>query len=218
MKDAKQSRNWMDARRRVRSRERGFSVVELLAVVAIIAIMIAIALPSIFTGRRIYAVDDASNQIVDILQFAQQRALSERQTMRVELVPGTSTTRGTIQVVDQETLLAGAGDDVVIRNELLPENKDVTINTATGLLPSPPSPFNFQQWTWPGGMLVIRFRPDGTVTNGANIPQSLTMTMYVPISEGVPDLGLTRAITVFGPTGTARSWFYNQGTSEFQEI
>jgi len=204
--------------RRVKVRQHGYSVIEVLAVVAIIAIMIAIALPTIVAGRRIYAVDDASNQIVDILQFAQQRALAERQTMRVELVPGTDSTRGTIQVIDQETLGAGAADDVVIRNEVLPENRDVTVNTSVSLLPAPPTPFNFQHWTWPGGNLVIRFRPDGTVTNEMNIPQSLTLTMYVPISSGVPDLGLTRAVTLFGPTGTCRSWSYNQATSKFEEV
>lgn len=218
MKDAMRSTRSGGAGERMNVRQRGFSVVEVLAVVAIIAIMIAIALPTIFSGRRIYAVDDASNQIVDIMQFAQQRALAERQTMRVELVPGTDSTRGTIQVVDQETLAGGVGDDVVIRSELLPENKDVTINVVDGLLPTPPSPFNFQHWPWTSGDLIIRFRPDGTVTNAANDPQSLTLTMYVPISSGVPDLTLTRAITLFGPTGTARSWSYNEAASEFQEV
>lgn len=203
---------------RPQARDRGFSVVELMMVFAIIAIMIAIALPSIFNARQTYAIDDASNQIVDILQFAQQRALGERQVMRVELVPGTSTTRGTIQVIDQNTLTGGVGDDLVIRNELLPENKDTTINTDPGRFPMPPLPFNFNHWTWPSGQLVIFLMPDGTATNAANTPQSLTLTMYVPLANGDPDPGLIRAVTLFGPTGSIRSWAYIPTTSQFEEV
>ncbi len=203
---------------RNRARNRGFSVVELMMVFAIIAIMIAIALPSIFNARQTYAIDDASNQVVDILQFAQQRALGERQVMRVEIVPGTATTRGTIQVIDQNTLTGGAGDDLVIRNELLPENKDTTMNTDPARFPRPPLPFNFDHWTWPSGRLVIFLMPDGTATNAANTPQSFTITMFVPLANGDPDPSLIRGITLFGPTGSVRSWAYIPTTSQFEEV
>ena len=187
-------------------------------VMAIIAIMIAIALPTILSARQTYAIDDASNQLVDILQFSQQRALGERQVMRVELIPGTTSTRGSIQVIDQNTLTGGVGDDEVIRNELLPENRDTTINTDPGRFPMPPLPFNFNHWTWPAGQMVIFFMPDGTVTNAANTPQSLTITMYVPLPNGDPDPGLTRAITLFGPTASIRSWYLDPAASSFQEM
>lgn len=152
------------------------------------------------------------------LCFAQQRALGERQVMRVQLVPGTSTTRGTIQVIHQETLTGGVGDDMVIRNELLPENKDTTINTDPGRFPMPPLPFNFNHWTWPSGQMVIYLMPDGTATNAANTPQSLTLTMYVPLANGDPDPGLIRAVTLFGPTGSIRSWAYIPTASQFEEV
>lgn len=206
---------------RSRARNRGFSVVELLMVMAIIAIMIAMTLPTIFQARRVYAVDDASTQVIDILQFAQQRALAERQIMRVDIVAGTDSTQGTIQVTDQETLVGGAGDDVVIRSELLPDNKEVTLNTNVGLFPLPPRPFNFNHWTWPSGRLRVFFMPDGIVTSDPTaptlLPQSFTLTMYVPISPGVPDTGLTSGITLFGPTGSVRAWGYNPTSGEFEE-
>lgn len=205
---------------RPQARNRGFSVVELMMVMAIVAIMIAIALPSIFNARQTYAIDDASNQIVDILQFAQQRAIGERQVMRVEIVPGTSSTRGTIQVIDQNTLTGGVGDDLVIRNELLPENKDTTINTDPARFPRPPLPFNFNHWTWPSGQLVVLLMPDGTAMNTANPPQpqSFTLTMFVPLANGDPDPGLIRGITLFGPTGSVRSWAYIPTESQFEEV
>ncbi len=206
---------------RTRARSRGFSVVELLMVMAIIAIMIAMALPTIFQARRVYAVDDASTQVIDILQFAQQRALAERQIMRVDIVAGTDSTQGTIQVTDQETLTAGAGDDVVIRSELLPPNQEVTMNTNVALFPLPPRPFNFNHWTWPSGRLRVYFMPDGIVTSDPAaptlLPQSFTLTMYVPISPGNPDLELTSGITLFGPTGSVRAWGYDPASGEFEE-
>jgi hypothetical protein len=64
--------------------------------------------------------------------------------------------------------------------------------------------------------------PDGSVTADPNaatiLPQSFTLTLYVPISPGQPDLGLTGALTLFGPTGSVRSWAFIPANGAFEEI
>ena len=177
---------------------RGFTVIELLVVVAILAIMIGISIFSLPTAQRSLNVDFAVAQLVDVLRFANQRALAERQVMRVEITPSTNAAPGTIQVVDQNTLTNGVGDDAVIRTETLPLPSDATIDVGTSGLPIPPSPFDFLAATLnPQGKLVFYFTPDGA---------------------GSPDLGLTRAVTLFGPTSAVRTWRYNPPTMMFEEM
>jgi prepilin-type N-terminal cleavage/methylation domain-containing protein len=198
----------------------GFSIVELLVVVAIIAIMIGISIFSLPTAQRSLNVDFAVAQLVDVLRFASQRALAERQMMRVEISPSTDDDPGTIQVVDQNTLTAGVGDDAVIRTETLPLKRDATIDVGGSGLPIPPSPFNFLAAA-PNrrGTFVFYFTPEGAMTNAAgDTPQSFSMIFFTPAGGGDPDPGLTRAVTLFGPTSAVRTWRLNPQTNQFEEM
>jgi len=58
-----------------RRRERGFSLVEMLAVVAIVAIMAAVALPSIGQYIRNYKIKGAAQQVAGELQAARSKAI-----------------------------------------------------------------------------------------------------------------------------------------------
>ncbi len=190
--------------------------------VAIISIMIGISLLSMPSQRRGLAIDAASAQLVDVFRFAQQQALSERHVIRVELTPGTSSTPGTIQVVNQMRISLGAADDRVIRNETLPANSDSTVATSLAGFPMPPTPFNFLAPTFVAGKLTVFFMPDGTAVRNPNedpaVPRSFTLVHYTPNTSGVPAPDLVRAITLFGPTASARIWTYNAATAKFQEL
>lgn len=196
-------------------------MIELLVVVAIIAIMIAISLLSMPSQKRGLAVDAASAQLVDVFRYAQQQALAERHVMRVELTPGTTSVPGTIQVINQMRISLGAADDRIVRNETLPPNSDSTVATTLAGFPMPPTPFNFLAPTFTAGKLTVYFMPDGTAVRNPNedpaVPRSFTLVHYTPISPGVPAPDLVRAITLFGPTASARIWIYNPATSNFQE-
>ena len=190
---------------------------EILVVVAIIAIMIAVALPILATHQRAQMVDDSGAQIIDFMRFANQRALSERQVMRFELTPSTDTDQGKLEVIDQNRITAGVGDDEVVRSELLPLKAQTTVNTVNGKFPLPPSPFNFLDPPFAGGKLIIWFNPDGSVTNNADTPQSMTLYFYTPLG-GEPDPTFTRAITLFGPTASIRAWRYKADDDSFEEM
>jgi type II secretory pathway pseudopilin PulG len=203
-----------------RALERGFSILELMIVMAIVIIMIGVALFSLPTAQRALAVDNAGAQLVDNLRFAQQRALSEREMMRVEITPGTGTTPGTIVVVDQNRIAPGASDDVIVRNETLAPNSEATIAPDLAGFSPPPSPFDFIAPRFSGGKIKLWFSPEGPVVNNATpaIPQSFTMVYYTPAPNGTPDPESTRALTLFGPTGAIRSWRYDPTSMQFQEM
>ena len=196
----------------------GFSVLELLLVMTIIAIMIAVALPYISAHKRAYQVDDFGAELVDVLRYANQRALSERQVMRVELTPSTDTDRGTIQVIDQNRIAPGTADDEVVRNETLPLKRDTTIVVTSGALPVPPAPFNFLPPPLTGGKVTVSFNPDGSVTDNTDIPRSFSIAFFTPDANGNPNTVDTRSITLFGPTTSIKPWRFDAATNSFVEM
>jgi prepilin-type N-terminal cleavage/methylation domain-containing protein len=200
------------------SRLRGFSLIELLAVMAIMAIMITISLLMLPRNQRALAVDNAGAQLVDVFRFAQQRALSDRQVMRLELTPGTTTVPGTVVVVDENTLGAGTADDTAVRSETLSKNEDTTVATDLAGFQKPASPFNFLPPAFNAGKMTVYFAPDGSVLNASDTPQSFTLVYYTPLSPGVPDPQSTRAITIFGPTGSVRVWRWDVPSGAFTEV
>ena len=195
--------------------ERGFSVLEILVVVAILAIMIGVALFSLPTAQRALAPDNACDQIVDVLRFAAQRALAARQGMRVEITAGTATTPGKIVVVDEG--LIAAGDEETIRSESLAPNDEVTVNTNPAAFVRPPLPHNFDAAPFVSGKLKLYFNPDGSVTNAGDLPQSFSLALYTPGAGGAPDPGSIRSITLFGPTASVNEWRWDPATSAFVE-
>ena len=69
-----------------RRRERGFSLVEMLAVVAIVAIMAAVALPSIGQYIRNYKIKGAAQEVAGELQAARGRAIMSNTNEGVSFV------------------------------------------------------------------------------------------------------------------------------------
>ena len=201
--------------------QKGFSIIELIIVVLIISILSILAFLS-FKAPKKYLADTQAYQIVDILYEARQRALTQHETMRVEI----DQTRNIIRLIS-ENEAGNANDDKEIKSLKLESPRDVVVgnppkNVAsypTELSPTPT--LTFKPSVYPSSKSdvvgTLRFTTSGRVLDaGSNaVGDNSTMTgatIYVwmpdystsgqPLQTGT----IIRAITVQGTSGLASYW------------
>ena len=204
--------------------ERGFSLIELLVVIAIIAIMSVIAIMSFSKGKELYKTDDQSLKLVDMLQEARFRALSQREVMRVEI----NMTINQVRIID-ENEPDTEEDDAVIRTMYLLPQTDVKLNAPpVGFSATPPTPItcsNIQfassnhRLSSGNNVAVFRFNMLGQVLNAGDSPTgdnaavaSSIITLWPPKKNDPTKAeanSLIRAITVLGNAGAIQYWKYN---------
>ncbi len=209
-----------------RFRENGFSVVELLVVLVIIGVLAAMSGFYYSAHRKLYKPDDQSLKIIDILQEARQRALTQRESMRVEL----DTTDNIARLIDENNPTT-ADDDREIRRITLFEVNEVKIaRRADNIANNPPEALPaanavFTISTYPTSsthnVCTIRFQSNGTVLNGGNdaIGTGATLTgvtlhIWSPVETSPNDADIARAITVIGSSGSLRLWEYDKNSTE----
>lgn len=205
------------------SSAKGFSVIELLTVIVVIGILAAIAIMSFSTTKR-YAADDQAMKILDILQEARQKALTQKRVMRVEFNNTTKQVR-LINEYDTKTmnssLASDSSDDKEIRSipfdvknlviGAKPSNVTTTVPTQTTPIPE----VSFSTTIYPpsngNSVKTLCFVKDGRVldpgSNGLCEPEKDGLggvTVYVyekPDASGKSKI--IRAVTVSSITGAA---------------
>ena len=218
--------NW-----KLRKREAGFSLVELLTVVTVISIMTSVTIFSFLGNKRAYQTEDQTLRIMDFMRDAKERALSHRQVMRLEVdltdkavriidegtpenASGTDS-HGNDKLVRQENLDSSAGP---VRIDVQPSNISVlpNINTAaTPVLSYPAAIYASSSHPLSAGHNVwaVRFQSNGSVTDSAGgaVPTSATFFVWQPdtVTNYAAPLQAVRAITLFGGTGTIKYWQYD---------
>lgn len=202
------------------TRERGFSLIELLIVISISLILVAIAIPSIRGHRTLYRTEDQSLKIINLLRLAGQKAITERQRMRVEI----NLTDNLARVVD-ENGTGATTDDRTVSEVRLDDVSEVrmclsaTPNTSkpANVTPLPVATLHDPVvFTTVGGKLIwtAYFQNDGTITNAANsIMPSGTLMFWQPDGAANQNNARTantvRAITISSGAGAVRYWKYN---------
>jgi prepilin-type N-terminal cleavage/methylation domain len=185
----------------------GFSLVEVLVVLAIMSILLVFAVFSLTGHKSLYKSDDETLRIVNVLREASQLALTQRQPMRVEL----DATNKTIRIVDEN--LSTSTDDKEVRKVFLENAAVIRVDAApTGV--SKPNPPNYPDASFTGTapkVWKVWFRRDGTVTDNAATPAITSSTLYIwepsPSNNAqAKDKKLVRCITIFGTTGGIRLW------------
>lgn len=205
---------------------RGFSMVELLIVLAIITILLGISLFYLSGHERLYRPDEQALKIIDIFQEARQRSLTQRETMRVEI----DLTDNLVRLIDENQPNTADDDREVRKMILLPPSEvkidarppDITTNPVE-IMPVPAA--QFRPSIYPPSVThnvcTFRFLRSGTVVNegtdavGSNATTTgLTLFIWSPKKNNPNESEIARAITVIGATGSVRFWEYNRNLTE----
>ncbi len=195
--------------------QRGFSVIELMVVVAITITLTAATLIGFSGNKRAYAADDEATKVLSFFREAHQRALAQRQAQRITI----DRQNHLIRLADMGTL--PGGDEMIINRGVL--NTQVTIEQPTvdgNLLSSPNAPYNYPAAVFDlNGAVDIYFLADGSVTNATGYasasPAPVSLTLFFSPIQGTaqsatqPAGNLIRAVTLYGPTASAKFWRFD---------
>jgi prepilin-type N-terminal cleavage/methylation domain-containing protein len=203
------------------SDQSGFSLLELLVVVAIVMILSGIMLFYLSAHQKLYKPDDQALQLADILQEARQRALAQRETLRVELNLTTN-----MATLINENSPSVSSDDVVIKRFTLFSTGDVKISARPSQITvNPPEPMPvptavFKTSVYPGSagnsVCTIRFLSNGTAVDAGTtdigtgaVQTGVSLFVWSPKKTAPTESEQARAITVLGATGAIRMWEYD---------
>jgi Tfp pilus assembly protein FimT len=202
---------------RVRT-EGGFSVTELLMVVAVLIILTAISIPYLYSYTQKYESEDQALKMIDLMQEAKQMALTRRRTFRFEI----DLTDNAMLIIDEN----GSDPDRLIKSIPMVTPAKVRVDTAPSTVGKPAPPtlndavFGADTLGHQSGSDTVnghnvwaaRFQSNGSVVTAGNTPVSANIYLWPPATSGSPDArtsGEVRALTLFGGTGALRYWKYN---------
>lgn len=197
------------------SRHFGFSVIEILIVLVVIALLSAISIPYVYNYTKLYKSEDQAIKVMDLMRETAQLALTRRRTMRFEI----DLTDNAALIIDEN----GAAPDTLVKRIPLESVHEVRMDAAPSGVTSPnppnytaagfaPDALGHQRGTQTvinNRVWAARFRSDGTAVNAANLPTSVTLYSWPPAAPGSMTprkMAEVRAITLFGGSGAVRYW------------
>lgn len=196
------------------SRERGFSLIELMVVVSIILIVSAMSITQLRPNLQNARIDAAMRQVLETFRQGREFAIAKRRYVQVSFPANNQ-----IQITQLNTLTPGAGginpvlDTVTLSPPLIftldgmPVTPDDALPGGCGTL----APIVFECLAnGPVGGMV--FQSDGELLDGTTfLPINGTVLLGYPNQQST-----ARAITVLGTTGRVRGWKSNGNTAWYQ--
>jgi len=194
---------------------------EMLAVLAVLAILLAVSVPYLLSYRKLYRSDDQAIRLMDMMQEANQLAITRRRSFRFQI----DLTRNKALIIDE----ADTNPDTLIKAIPLDRPADVRVDVIPSgvTAPNPPN-YNAAAFatdsighlegstTVTGNSVwAIRFARDGSAVNAAGLPVSSTLYVWPPLTVGSStprNNKEIRAITIFAPSSAIRFWKYNGST------
>jgi len=186
-----------------KSRMRGFTILEVVVVVAVIMIVTAISMPSFLLAMRIYRLNDAATQVAGVLKFTRYEAIRQNVSSIVGL--GGPLNAQVIQAGGITNVFTDSNYDAAVQNT----EKQVLLSGNVNLVPA---------GTPPGGLaaaigvatLTSVPLPTGAVAfdnRGAITPASVSV-LYIG-NLAFPNLGY-RAVVLL-PSGSVQIWSVEAG-------
>ncbi len=195
------------------SPERGFSMIELCVVIAIIMILSGTALFQLGPALQAQRADTAMRQVVEQLRSARELAIANRRWVQVRfpvvVVGGISENR--ILITQKNSLTLGAGPDAALLP--IPIQRPMTFYVFPAPVPDTPDAFGNAGAIEFGGIVNgpvggMYFDSNGQLVNGTTL-LPMNGTVFIGVA-GKPTTA--RAITVMGTTGRIRGWSGNGTT------
>ena len=220
-----------DQQRGRASSERGFTVIEVLIVIAVSGILCAIAIPQLTAQRRLLRTNGVSREIGVQLRYARQMALSQRKAFTFQY----NDSNKQISIIGPIPLGTAAladinypnntGSSVILTVSLTQsglsaaELKEGIPTTSTGLragsptIPTGPLADGISKTTLSSGKLNITFQPDGSVIDATGAPVNKALFFF---NNKAAEETAT-ALSVLGSSGRVKLWRYKTNGNAYAE-
>lgn len=203
-------------------KQKGFTLIEIIVVLAILIILTTLAVISLNPNRRMVKTEDAAASIYNIMRQARIQAITRRQfyaavintaaTDQSVTLPGTMISKTflaqSVSLVDMGAL--APGDEVIVLTKQMPS--DVIVNASFFNSPNmdfPAPERNFTKFDFSTGSYVTYFDPAGRAVNAPDGTGSQSYSVFYFSSFDITDTKsptLLRAITLYGATGGLKFW------------
>lgn len=174
----------------VNAKERGFSLVEVLVVVALLAIGVSLSMGVTMDAVRSARSDNATGALINAIELARNQSTSQRRDFQMIF-----TMPNKIEIFRIEVPSLAA---TPIATAYLEMGQSFTRFVPLG---DTPDLFSHTGAIAFGSTPTIRFTSDGTLIDSSG--DILNGTVYVAIDDKTAS---ARAVTIFGATGLIRSW------------
>ena len=195
------------AGRRCESRERGFSVIEMLIVVGIALVVTGIAVVKSQPALQQNRAFAGAMEVKSAMRQGRETAISARRTVQVQFFTGLPCTAG-YACVQLTRLDPPANVPTVILT--LPIENSVQFMLFPGEIDTPDGFGNVAPITFAGvanGPPVMEFQSDGSFTDGnGNV---INGTVFLGIANFIDT---PTAVSILGGTGRARAWRLRGGS------
>lgn len=205
-----------------RGAEDGATLVELVIVLIFIGILSMIAIPQMFSSRRMIRSAAFNRQVMSQLRSTRQQAMTERRPYTLQYDDATKQVNIISHPAGSATALLSNGSypmttgSVQVATIRLTDNALMAGEMVYGRPPSAPTAALSDGTTLTAlpasNKINITFQPDGSVVDSGGNPANFGLYFYN--SKAIPTAG---AITVLGSAGRVKLWRYNSDANTWIE-
>lgn len=210
--------------------DKGFTLIELVVVIAIIAVLAGISVQQLVGSRKLMRSAAVTREVVSALRDARQMAISQRRAITFQyddtkkqiIIINHGADANTVGISGTGVLTASgypytAGSSVERTYQLASTGipaSDIAYGVPTGAGTGSNTLGDKTVLTALTNQKVnVTFQPDGSVVNSAGATLDVALFIY----NASKPLDTAMAISVLGGTGRIKAWRYSKGASKYVE-